>query len=476
MLLRAPGRTRRLVSGQGTQRAQGHEPFGAERPSLPTLRSVRSPTRDRLLRCVAVAASTRSFARIRARARTSALTTWLRVTRRRASRSRVLLIAPTNPGSMGDEAMLQAATGMLRGAGATVDIGSAFSGRPWDAIEGAGRSIDLRRVTHDQASLLRTFAEYEHVLLIGADVMDGYYSEERSVWRARLVQAAARVARHAAVVGFSWSDAATPGSINVMRRLGPRVELWRRDPISRERLAGIVAQPVGLSADIAFLLEPRDPAGTVASDVEWIRARRSLGPVVGINLARTAFLDHMQRGLTPDALVERFAAETRAILDTHPTASMVIIPHDWRTDTSDLALGERLQATVHAEDPASRDRLRLVAPEPPTAAALKLVAGMSSVVVSSRMHLAIAALGSGTPAATLAYQGKTEGLFQHVPGLGDWSIDPSDALIPGTIASWVARLLERETESRAAIDAALPTVRRLASMNLPPPTGQRRAS
>ena len=89
------------------------------------------------------------------------------------------------------------------------------------------------------------------------------------------------------------------------------------------------------------------------------------------------------------------------------------------------------------------------------------------------MHLTIAALGMGTPAATLAYQGKTEGLFQHFPGLGDWSIDPRQALIPGTLATSVARLLEREAELRGIIAAALPTVRDLASRNLPAPAGQR---
>ena len=419
-------------------------------------------------------ASTQWWTRIRTRARIRGLSLWLRITGSRAARSHVLLIAPTNPGSMGDEAMLQAATHVLRDAGATVDIGSAFSGRSWDGIEGARRSVDLRKATHDLDSLLRIFAGYEHVLLIGADVMDGYYSEDRSLWRARLVHAAARVARHAALVGFSWSDPATPGTISAVRRMGRRVELWSRDPVSRQRLMRVVDQPVGLSADLAFLLEPRDPAGTVASDVEWIRSRRSRGPVVGINLARTAFLELMDEGLTPDSLVERFASETRAILDARPTASVLIIPHDWRTETSDVALGEQLRSTVLAGDPGLGGRLRLVAPDPPSAAALKLVAGMASVVVSSRMHLAIAALGSGTPAATLAYQGKTEGLFQHVPGLGDWSIDPSEALMPGTIASWVGRLLERETELRATIDAALPTVRQLATRNLPLPAVQRR--
>jgi polysaccharide pyruvyl transferase WcaK-like protein len=374
---------------------------------------------------------------------------------------------------MGDEAMLQAATNVLRGGGWMVDIGSAFSRPSWQHIEGVRRAVDLRRERHDSASLLTTLAGYEHVLVIGADVMDGYYSDNRSTWRTELADAAGRVARHAAVVGFSFCEAPTPDSIAALRSLGPRVALWSRDPVSRDRLVRYLSRPVGLSADIAFLLEPRDPAGTVTRDIEWIESQRSQGPVVGINLAKTAFLDQIHEGLAYESLVERFASETKAILDAHPTASVVLIPHDWRTDRSDLALGQLLEAAVIGLDPGSRDRLRLVAPDPPSATALKLVASRTSVVVSSRMHLTIAALGTGTPAATLAYQGKTEGLFQHFPGLGDWSIDPRQALLPGTLATWVARLLDREAELRPIVAAALPAVRELASRNLPVATGRR---
>jgi polysaccharide pyruvyl transferase WcaK-like protein len=388
---------------------------------------------------------------------------------------RVLLIAPTDPGSLGDEAMLQAATSVLRTSGFRVDIGSAISGRRYRRIEGARRTIGLRPGDHDLASLLRIFAGYEHVLLIGADVMDGYYSEERSAWRAELLGVAGRVAGHAALVSFSWCDTPTPASAAALRGLGRRIRLWSRDPVSRERLARLLARDVGGSADLAFLLDARDATGTAAGDIAWVRERRSHGPVVGLNLAKTPFLELLDEGLTFEALLERFSAETQAILAAHPTASVLLIPHDRRTDRNDLVLGGLLERAVVERDATTRDRIRLVEAHRPSAAALKLLAGMTSVVVSSRMHLTIAALGSGTPAATLAYQGKTEGLFQHFPGLGDWSIDPREALAPGAISAWVGRLLAREAELRALIDAALPSVRELALRNLPVPARRSRA-
>ena len=56
------------------------------------------------------------------------------------------------------------------------------------------------------------------------------------------------------------------------------------------------------------------------------------------------------------------------------------------------------------------DRVEMLRP-PLNAWELKHLAGMVDLVLTGRMHLAIAALGMGTPPLCVAYMDKFEGLF-----------------------------------------------------------------
>jgi hypothetical protein len=84
-------------------------------------------------------------------------------------------------------------------------------------------------------------------------------------------------------------------------------------------------------------------------------------------------------------------------------------------------------------------------------------------VDSCRMHLAIAAIGAGTPAVCMEYQDKVGGLYDHF-GLSGLTFTVEDLRSPGRVAERVLAALAA-SGLRYRIRAALPRVIRLAGAN-----------
>jgi len=81
------------------------------------------------------------------------------------------------------------------------------------------------------------------------------------------------------------------------------------------------------------------------------------------------------------------------------------------------------------------------------------------------MHLAIAALGSGTPVLSITYQDKFEGLYQHFELSVEHTLQAEECLGDGFCAKLDAALAQRHV-NRARIAARLPQVQALAERNL----------
>ena len=82
------------------------------------------------------------------------------------------------------------------------------------------------------------------------------------------------------------------------------------------------------------------------------------------------------------------------------------------------------------------------------------------------MHLAIAALGQGTPVFCFAYQGKFAGLYNHFSLNNDYIVSPSDIDSPAELESMLSKFLEHLTEEKTVISEHLPHVLALAKKNL----------
>jgi polysaccharide pyruvyl transferase WcaK-like protein len=105
-------------------------------------------------------------------------------------------------------------------------------------------------------------------------------------------------------------------------------------------------------------------------------------------------------------------------------------------------------------------------PDTLSAAETKWLTGRCSHVLTSRMHVAIAALGMGVPVSCFASRGKFHGLVEHFGldaesvCLGDAATQPREVLEP-----WLERRLEAGREEAGSIASRLEAVRSLARQN-----------
>jgi polysaccharide pyruvyl transferase WcaK-like protein len=383
-----------------------------------------------------------------------------------------LVLPPSVPGSLGDEAMVVATLRVLQELGATrIGLIGYAPDLEWTTVDVPHTVIDCSDYFESgswqsEARFLRRARRYHHFLSIGADVMDGYYSDFRTLQRLRLVAQAAKTGAQTTILGFSFNAHPTSATIEALRGLPPTVRLCARDPVSQRRLLHQLARPVDLVADLAFLLPPDTTSTNVAQIAAWIaKERRADRVVLGIN----ANYLHLRALETKDpaALVAAYVRMLSGLHALRPNLSFVLIPHDSRGKHCDIFLAESIREAL----PATIQRHTLKIPMPCTAAEIKGICSELDLALSARMHVAIACLGTGTPVACITYQGKFEGLFEHF-ALDAMALSPQEAFSNGKMSQFLLPLLEHRADLRARIAARGPYVQDLARRNFLQPTSR----
>lgn len=373
---------------------------------------------------------------------------------RPAPHGSALIVPPAGPGSLGDAAMLGASRDELRRLGFTrVDLG--LSG-DWSAVEGFDNYIDMAEyfyggVRRKLPGYVLGLGAYSHVFMVGADVIDGAYAPGSVIRRLGILAEHARQRRGARVLGSSLNETPDADCIAALAALPASVGVLARDKISYGRLTSHLTRPIGLVADLAFLLEPRPQSQEAQDTLQWIRGRRQDGDrVVALNI---------------NALVEAqapgFAAAHRTLVFElmKRNVSFVLVPHDTR--------GERSDAELSAEATAgfSTQRVRQLDPREPGMIKACLMA--ADLIVTSRMHVAILGMGGGTPALSFGYQGKFEGLYDLLDLPRDELLLAPRTMLdaPEAVLDRVVTALDSRDRHAARLDASLPGARKLSRLN-----------
>src|SRR5690606_12404423 len=132
---------------------------------------------------------------------------------------------------------------------------------------------------------------------------------------------------------------------------------------------------------------------------EWIQRRKNAGDqVIGLN----ANYLHAQK----DANIPRALRILVEQLLRHDI-SILLIPHDTRSEVPDQKLLEDATATVAQK---YRERIFMLPPVSP--GVVRAVVPELDFLATGRMHTAILALSGGIPTFCFAYQDKFEGLLQ----------------------------------------------------------------
>lgn len=371
------------------------------------------------------------------------------------------IMIPAEAGSMGDQAMVQGCITFLKGQRKFEPKLYHTSGLDdWGAQLQGVAECDVQQVLrypsikHALAFLwsLRNVAEFG---VIGADVMDGTYSEEAALSRLRLLTMAANCGVTGRLLGFSFYKCSSEKIMRAFRALPASVNLFVRDPISRERFMASTGRTAALVADLAFLLPPALTSRAAKDAAAWMIERKSHGKrIVAIN-ANQHF-----RAFGWGDLDAAYASCISALVAADPDVCFLMLPHDHREGVDDLqslqAIEARLLPELQARCYMINDRIG--------AADIKALLADVEMLVSGRMHAAIAALGQQTPVVCVVYVGKFEGLMQHV-GLSGNLVSVDEAKNTEKLTEIVLECYKNRASMKARLQRSLPDVLELSRHN-----------
>lgn len=240
------------------------------------------------------------------------------------------------------------------------------------------------------------------------------------------------------------------------------MQAWARDSRSFDALRSLAGADFDperhrCGVDVAFGLDPIEPAGAVLQEVNrWLSPERSQ-PVVGLNVSGLIFnrSDSRDRyGLTVDyrdlvvSLARRFVqgSDANLLLVSHVPAPAGHFESD--TDACWSVLKELGDW--------SHERIRL-APTLSDPGEMKWLIGQLDWFCGTRMHSTIAALSSGVPTSTMSYSDKALGVFEAC-GLADQVVDGRRASTDEALSRLWNGFLERADTASLLEDRVPPII------------------
>lgn len=353
------------------------------------------------------------------------------------------VLSPSRKGSLGDEAMMNVACWAVEkryGKLPKILIYLPKERFILDGIELPVLALTGRTPMNTALCLLRNIwdvCQCRLFILVGGDILDGYYSPYRTILRLSLLSLYAGAGVRSTILGFSFNDTPDALTIWAWKKVPQTVRLCARDPLSKRRLEAMLDRPVKLTADLAFQLKPAKTSHALQALRDWISKRRSNGAItIGINA--NALMLAKSSKVNKDIEVNVFA-ETMVNLAEHlKKISFILIAHDYRPNSDDLRLIRRIEDGIPE---ALREACRLL-PGSLSANEIKLLAGELDFAISCRLHFTIACLGQGIPVLSISYQDKFEGLYQLF-GIDELVINPRMLKNAGGFSTVVLTAIEK---------------------------------
>jgi len=373
------------------------------------------------------------------------------------------LILPSDPvtpsGSMGEMAMLSGLLQTLRTQHPDANFTIVGTRAHWITISGVGEvEVVPAWSGRDGALAFDRLIRQHHMLFgLGADVLDGKYGAALVCRFVTYCNHAVRLGISTTITGFSFNSAPRRPAVHSLSRLHPDVRINVRDEPSLRRFTNSVGAAATLCADVAFLMAPSLEAETETET--WIEEMRIAGRIpAGVNMNAHAFAQVIS-SIGADALATSMAHEL-AKAAASDSLAFLLIPHDVKSQSGDITL---LLALEKAMNTLGVTHVRYVLLTDP--ARIKRITGLLDLVITGRMHLAIAALGMKTPILSITYQDKFEGLYEH------FDLSPEDMIQPqqcvtNSLSEHVSKAIARRSATRTTISENLLIIRNLALRNI----------
>jgi len=422
-------------------------------------------------------------------------------------KNKVLVILPDLPGSLGDEAMINSLIDNIpKNKGdeiVLVVIGNLSNVRKMNCNF---KFIEI----YDGINFFRFYGsvnKYYHeviyakkVILIGADMLDGFYSKYASLLRIGLLEIASKIKSKLSVVSFSFNKQLNSSIISKLKKLN--CKFYVRDCFSYYRIKEAGLKNISQSMDVSFLLKSNitpklerclKDLDNFKKNTVW---RNSI--LIGINPNKL-----ISRKITPNKLVFFYVDLIQKILMMNSyekvwgkffknntknsnfddikklkkkervqnfsndlisdsRIKIVLLYHDLREENNDLLLCKKIYEAI----PSNLKKNILIMCEGLSASEVRHYVSKLDLCVSSRMHLAISSISKKTPCIGIEYQDKFSGLFNF------FNID-NFIVIPTTTNKTIDELLYKIKEAlknknnvKLNIQKKLPLALKLARKNL----------
>lgn len=325
-----------------------------------------------------------------------------------------VLIIPSDPelltSSLGDQAMIGSIMDWWSYQLTDVEFSFVVNG---DIASKAVSALGAKPILLDRGISISNYIDkvkrrgFSHVILMGADGLDGSYDPLFSVQQILMADVCSRAGSEVFITGFSVSKKFNKLAALAFELLTDRVRVCLRDPLSLVRFHEKVKDKGEIVADVAFLLNPGE---VVQSDttLAWIECQHANEMVViGFN-AHPLLLELEERNNLDD-LVDNMSSMLQNLL-SNPKIAIVFLNHDSRGKSSDSLVINSIYDKL-MKSYASKIFLPM---EIYGARQIKSLVSHMDAVVTGRMHLMIGCVGVNTPVLGIDYKDKMEGLLQHL--------------------------------------------------------------
>jgi polysaccharide pyruvyl transferase WcaK-like protein len=362
------------------------------------------------------------------------------------------LLPSVGNGNIGDQAMVESFINYVGVGDCILIVEDAADFRKDNNIFPEPRIIEIPHLIHGNfiqqffalISILRISNKVKSLSVIGADIMDGVYSQKQSINRLFLLRVFNSLEIDTRITGFSWAPNARALPIKLLRIISNKTKLYVRDPKSVQRLHEQNIFQVYQVADLVF----SDLSLDGAPDIDrWTST--STKPIVVVNISGL--------GLKDTQLYLKHIRQYQLIVEYLRINGfrLLVLPHVFGGGGDTKISDDLFDSTCGSED--------LLITDPLSPAQERHLFQSVSFVITGRMHIAILALNMGIPVIALETMGKVMGLFE-VFNLEDYCID-KNLDFSAEVIHRIKQLENDQPSISQLISAKIPDLRKLSLIN-----------
>lgn len=366
------------------------------------------------------------------------------------------VVAPAKPGSLGDQALMQGIYHVAQQHSCDLfevmvfptDIPNSFLNYRTEYSKTAKNThTDILRVCWHSL-------RFERFIIVGADTLDGSYNIPKNITWLKIANAVAYIGLPTSIVSFSFSKDPKPEVVKEIKNSHPKVNFYSREEFSRGRFETATQRSCNLSADLAFLMQPYTDIPRIKEIAKQLEDKTEQELVIGLNI------NTINRAESKTSIVNSFTHAVKNTLLEHNQIRFIFIPHDFREGQSD----EDVLLEVKDSLPSELQTRVLFAKGPYNAWDAKFLAKQCDLVITGRMHLAIASLSQQVPVFCFVYKNKFEGLMKHLE-ITKNCIDSEEMVNKNATQDFFNLAITTYEQQKANIESNLDRVKGLAKTN-----------